>query len=774
MPAVVPLAFGFLAGLLAGLLRFEEAWLAGPACALAAVLLRRRAAPLAVLATGAAAGVLWGAGAAAVRAGDCRLRWRDGERVVVRVEPRDLPLAGRAPRYTLREPGCRGAVRLAAIGGDALPDRPVRVVATWRRDAAALSRSARPERAGRLVVRRARPVAEPVSVRARARLGAERRLLALFGPERAPLAVALTVSPEAALPRAEREAFTRAGLAHLLSISGFHVGVLAAAVVLMLRAARLPPNAARLSGTVLVAGYVWMLGAPAPAVRSAALLALWAVSRARRRAPEWRSMLAVTAIVVLAADPYAAFEAGAWLSFAGIYGCVVAERWWRRLAGQGPPPARAGWYRAVLRPVAASAGASLTTAPITIAAFGTATPAAVVANLAAVPLAGVAVPAIALALVLAALPWPFAHTAAGLAAAAAGLVLDLLAWVTALAGRLPGAQLEVVDRALYAVLAALAAAILLRPPALRPAPVLGARLVARAAAAGLVLLGATLWRPGTGRASGYREDWLTLHFLAVGQGDAVLARTPHGRWILVDGGPRTPGQDAGARIVVPFLRQSGARTLDLVVASHGDADHLGGLPAVLEALEVRRVWEPGEALPRPLYREWLAALGREHAAWRPARAGDRMTLDGLTLRVWHPDSAFLARGLEPNENSVVVSLEFGAFRAVLTGDAGRPMEEVRAAAIGRASLLKVGHHGSRSASGPAWLAALAPTACVIPVGRNRYGHPTAEVLATLARAGCSTWRTDRDGTVTVTTDGRQVRLAARGRDTTFFVRKEQP
>jgi competence protein ComEC len=210
----------------------------------------------------------------------------------------------------------------------------------------------------------------------------------------------------------------------------------------------------------------------------------------------------------------------------------------------------------------------------------------------------------------------------------------------------------------------------------------------------------------------------------------------------------------------------------LLVASHGDADHLGGVPALLRAFPADVVVEPGQGDGRPLYREFLAGVVRRAARWHAARAGDVFTLDGVTLRAWHPDSAWLERRAPANENSVVLTVEYGAFRAAFPGDAGLPMEDRRAAAVGRVTLLKVGHHGSRTATGDAWLGALRPALCVISVGRNDYGHPDAGVLAALERDGCAVWRTDRDGMVTVDTDGADVRLDAnRGRDTALAARR---
>lgn len=259
-----------------------------------------------------------------------------------------------------------------------------------------------------------------------------------------------------------------------------------------------------------------------------------------------------------------------------------------------------------------------------------------------------------------------------------------------------------------------------------------------------------------------KGDGLAIHFLSVGQGDAALIRTPAGRWVVIDGGPRFAGYDAGRAVLVPFLRRLGVRRLALVVASHGDADHLGGLPALLRAIPAELVLEPGEPLGGALYRRWLAAVTRTGAAWRRAQAGDTLVVDGVRLTVWHPDSGWIARGLPVNENSLVLTVEYGGFRALFPGDAGAPMEAARAGAVGRVAVLKVGHHGSASASGEEWLRSVRPRVCVISVGPNRFGHPASLTLWRLRQAGCAVYRTDRDGTIEVATDGRRAEVRARG------------
>ena len=774
MPAVVWCALGFVAGDVAGLLYSGAVWLLAPALALGGLIMWRFQPRTAAVLTAGAAGVAWGAAASAVAARDCRSRWREGERVALVVGLWDVAVRGGASRATVWWPEeCAGRLTIAWPSWVEPPAVGAVVIGTWHRSPrAGTPWPVRPERSGRLVARHLRPLARSPGLRALLRLSAERRITELFGPARAPLAAALTLGTGDLLDQEVRQRFAHAGLAHILAISGLHVGILAAALLLVLRAARLGSDAARLAATALVAGYVGLLGWPPPAVRALGLIALWCWARVRQRPVVPYAPLAATALAVVALDPFAVTEAGPWLSFAGAWGCVTAARAWSVLRRERSVP-RSRHLAAALSVAAVSGGATLATAPISVLAFGTMTPAALISNVLAVPLAGFVVPSLALTLALAAvLP-----AAAPLAAGAAALGLDALDAVARLAGALPLASVPFERTFLAAALLAAVGWILLRPY-----PRGGKRAALRAVrgrcvTAGALAICAAVWWPLVpGGASGYKAGWLALHFLAVGEGDAAAIATPAGRWIVVDGGPRLPGFDAGASVVVPFLRRQGVRRLALAVASHGDADHLGGMPTVIRSFRPELVLEPGQLRVTEGYRRFLAAAAEAGSRWRPARAGDQIELDGVALRVWHPDSAWMERQLPANENSVVLTVEYGAFRAVMPGDGGLAMEAAPdiAGRIPAATVLKVAHHGSRSATGPAWLRAVAPKVCVISVGPNRYGEPDPGVVAELERAGCDVFRTDAAGTVTVETDGRTVRVHAGQRDTTFILTREQP
>jgi competence protein ComEC len=166
--------------------------------------------------------------------------------------------------------------------------------------------------------------------------------------------------------------------------------------------------------------------------------------------------------------------------------------------------------------------------------------------------------------------------------------------------------------------------------------------------------------------------------------------------------------------------------------------------------------------PDPLYAGFLAPLDELGEPWARARRGDSFLLDSVRFRVLHPDTAWAGWGLDLNENSVVLLVEYRSFRAILSGDAGLPVEASLAGRVGPVDLLKVGHHGSRGATGSAWLRELRPAIAIISVGEgNRYGHPSPEALQRLSAASVEVYRTDRDGSIEVQTDGHSMTTRSR-------------
>ena len=695
-------------------------------------MLHRRAPLGAALGVMGVAGVVWGMAAARERGATCAGRWAgEGGRGASETRAAMVQLADPAPDSG----GVVEADVLPGVCGGALQLRwPEQTVArggtTWVVAGRWVGSSGR----GVLVVRRALALDREPRGRGAVRDRLAERTTALFG-SRAPLVDALVFAPRVELDAAVRERYARSGLAHILSISGLHVGFLAAWLALILTKLGLSSRARMGAAAVSLFLYLWLIGFPPPAVRAVMMLVLRDVARLRQRVVAPAGTLALAALLVVLVDPWAIQSVGAWLSVAAMGAVIWAERAFRG-------------RHLVLRLLAPSVAATLGTAPISAWAFGTVAPIGVLANLLAIPLGAIAVPGLVLALLLS---W-LATGLARLVAAGSGLVLALLDLVAQGAARVPGGHVVMVAgweaAALWTGVAATAWWLWHSP---RRPWLIGARI----AFAATVFIGTTFRDVVTLDAC----HCLTVFFLDVGQGDAALLRTPNGRWMEIDGGPRLPGNDAGRRVVIPFLRSHGAGQLALVVATHGDADHLGGLPAVVEAFHPDLVLEPGEPLGRPLYLEFLAAVEASGARWRAARTGDRVEVDGVVLEVLSPDSLWMQLPLDVNDHGVVLRVTYGDERLLFQADAGLPVEGRLAGRVGPVELLKVGHHGSRTATSDAWLDELAPHEAVISVGRNnRYGHPAPEVVARLLQHGITLYRTDKSGTITFSTDGHSARL----------------
>jgi len=550
-----------------------------------------------------------------------------------------------------------------------------------------------------------------------------------------------------------QQRFADAGLVHLLSISGFHVGLITAWVFLVGRLFRLGRSRALATAAATSVAYVAFLGWPAPATRAAALAVVTALTRTRQRHVHADSVLAATCLMVLLLDPWAILDLGGWLSAAALWGATRFSRWTDQAFGTG-----FGW-----RTLGSSVGATVATAPITAAALGTVALAGLVLNFVAIPLAALAVPGVIASLLL----HPIALAPARAFAAGAGLALHLIELAATAGAAIPGGHMTTEPGGWLAALPWL----LVLAVAIWITNLHNTRAEAGRRLGWVVTLG--LWFVlirDTLAASGASSRDLALHFLDVGQGDAAVIRTPPGHWVVVDAGPAGDRTDAGRRIVAPFLARHGARSVTLVVVSHAHADHLGGVPAVLARFPTGLVLEPGALVPDPRYTDFLGMLEGRHIPWHPVRGGERFTLDSVSFTVLHPVPGWSGWGEDVNEDSVVLLVEYRGFQALLAGDAGFPAEAAMGPALRPVDVLKVGHHGSRGSTGDTWLGVLRPKAAVVSVGRNDYGHPSPSALARLVNAGVEVHRTDLEGTITITTDGSAMRVESRGRASEFDVR----
>lgn len=559
----------------------------------------------------------------------------------------------------------------------------------------------------------------------------------------------LLLGVQAGVGEEMEEIFLRAGLLHVLVVSGAQVGLIAAATV-----AATGLLGARRAARILLAGGVillfsTMVGWSASVGRAAIMALVGLCALLLRRDPDPSSALALAALFWLAIYPAALFGLGFQLSFAATWGLLF-------LAPRLAPPLRPRWLAQLF---GATTGAQLAVLPVLAFVFQRVSLAAFLANLFVLPIVAILVPAgFALALVGALLP----HVAAFLVPAFLPPV-----WAVVTLARLfasaPGAQVWLPPVAWWHVAAAYA--LLATVPRWRWRGPIGPAI-----AACVLIAVAASWMGGTiGGPLG--DPVLTVAVLDVGQGDAILVRGPTGRTMLVDGGGELdlawrPRRDIGARRVVPALRRLGVRRLNVVMLSHAHEDHVGGLPAVLENFTVDLVLDPGVPHPSPSYVRLLDLVRKRRVPYALARRGQRVDLGGgAIVEVLHPAEDGQGDPPDPddlvNARSIVARVRFGRVSILLTGDIEAETEThlLRSGMEIHSTVLKVAHHGSRSSTTPAFLDAVRPAVALVSVGAsNLFGHPHPRTLRALEERGIRVYRTDQDGAVILRTDGRTLRV----------------
>ena len=567
------------------------------------------------------------------------------------------------------------------------------------------------------------------------------RIGRLYG-ERAPVVSALVLARREGLDPDVRDTFAVAGIAHLLAISGFHVGVIAGLLLTALRAAGVGRRYAALGAAGAAWAYVGLIGFPDAACRAALILTLVAGSRARGRPPSRWGALAVASLVLLFVDASKLASPGFQLSFAGAGGLVAWSgplgRFLDRSSGRRLP-------RSVTSALAAGLAATLATLPIVAWHFERVSAVGIPMTLVATPLVTLALPGALLTIALDFVWSPAARFLAG----GVSVLLDLMLGI---AGEASSWSWASVWTSRTSVIAGLAGTGLATAIARRPG--IGGR-ARRLLIAAHVTTGVLAW-PVLVAVEG--RGALELLMIDVGQGDAVALRSPAGRWILVDAGVPLDGDPRG-HPVVRTLRARGVDELDAMILTHADADHYGGAEAVLASMAVSRVLDPALPVPKRGYADLIAAAAADGVPWSAARAGQRFDLDGVSLQVLSPSETAAAHAIseagalgvtDANPLSVVVLVSWRGFEALLTGDADVDVERAIADEVGDIDLLKVGHHGSDTSTDSLLLAVTRPEIALISVGRrNRYGHPSPAVLQRLTDAGARVHRTDLEGTIRV-------------------------
>ncbi len=616
----------------------------------------------------------------------------------------------------------------------------------------------------------------------------------LAPPERGEMR-ALVIGDRGGISQSIRDTFARTGMAHLLVISGLHLGIVAAVVFAFMRVVMilLAPGLssrgyankiAALAAAVAVCGYGAIAGHHVSTTRALVMVLAYALAVVIDRSREVVASLALAAIVICIALPGSSADIGFQLSFASVLAILLGMRrftaWarWRarkdRLPGEGP--AR-GWIAAevTLGYFAVSFWAMVGTAPLTAFHFNQLSVAGIAANAIVVPIMGFGATVLGLAAAATSFVWiapaRLMLWAGGQAIAASD---RLAAWFVAW----PGAWMRTFTPTPFELALAYAALTLWLIAPVKENPHKPRRAAASAPGARAGSPPARNWRAAVASAIAialvadtvwwirdrYFNPDLRVTFLSVGEGDAAVVRFPGRRVMLIDGGGAYPGYDYGERVVAPYLWSRKIMHVDYIALSHPDLDHFGGLSFVAENFSPDEFWTISAPSTDRSYATMLLAMAQAKVRERDVDATrPPTTIGGVTVRALNPAVHPALDPVARNNASMVLRLDFGRESFLFTGDIEAAAERAMVAAGDHlaATVLKVPHHGSATSSCAQFVAAVDPRLAVISDGyRNRFHFPSPDVVARYLGADAMVMRTDRNGAVSVSASRERMRARA--------------
>lgn len=595
------------------------------------------------------------------------------------------------------------------------------------------------------------------------------KILASLEGAPAALLLALIIGESGYLTDPIRERFSASGTTHILSISGSHLALvsvlifgaarwlllhLPAPLLLRLSLRKIPSQWAALATAGPVAFYALLAGGEVATIRSMVMISVYLFSIWIGRSGEVKTTLSLAALLIIGFHPQAVFNLSFQLSFLSVLMIALTFSWWKAVFPAAPAEKEQSRYRTYLiEPgrlmLLSTLGATLGTAPLTLFYFHQFSWIGLLANLILIPLAGWIIVPLGLLSALLSLFGGEGFPLAG----GHQLLGSFYYRLTGFFAEFPGADFHAAAPPLWIIVLFYGVTIWML------ARGVSWKWMAPSVAAFFIFF------LGVGSVR-FPPERLRVSFIDVAQGDATLIEFPRGKTMLVDGGAGG-GFNVGRIAVAPYLWERGIRTIDYLVGTHPQMDHIGGLSYIIRKFDVKEAWTNGRPRDLPFYQAFSEAL--EAKGLRPkviSSEAPPMEIDGCRLFFLNPPAINPFEEEELNDQSIVLRLvcpDLGGkgFSLLLTGDIERGGERrlLESGTDLKSTVLKVPHHGSISSLDLLFLSAVSPEAALFSVGQNNpYRHPHPDVLAAYQALPAEIYRTDQDGAVVIETDSAGWRL----------------